>query len=247
MTLLVAPGLLITAAVPAYAFAPGLGESQFEASDLHEQAQESVQSARVPDPSAQTSVTRDGYSAVSADEMRSMADEMLSMTVETGPAAATQAVDSRVASSSGSDSTPGVRQEGDDYPWPGEPIGDQGGGISPIGYNYRECVDFVAWRLNRDAGSTDSPWKWTWGDLTPNGGNASEWARAWQDHGWVTSHDPVPGAVAWFTGNHVAYVQAVNDDGTVALEEYNQNYDHAYHRRTVQSGEVPLYLYPPQA
>ena len=41
------------------------------------------------------------------------------------------------------------------------------------------------------------------------------------------------GAVAWFTYNHVAYVQSVPGDGTVVLEEYNWMGSHAYHTRTV--------------
>lgn len=36
-----------------------------------------------------------------------------------------------------------------------------------------------------------------------------------------------------FTGNHVAYVQSVNSDGTVSLEEYNWGNDHSYHTRTI--------------
>ncbi|MFC6357056.1 CHAP domain-containing protein [Luethyella okanaganae] len=237
VTLLVVPGLFLTAALPAYAFTPGTGEPQFETSDLRDQVQASAQSVDVSSLSAQVSVSRDGYSAVSADEIRRL-------TTEAERIATAQAAGSRTASS-GSYSTPGVRQEGDDYPWPWELTDNQGGGLSPLGYYYRECVDFVAWRLNRDAGSTGSPWRWKWSNLTPSGGSAYNWANAWQNHGWATSHDPVPGAVAWFTGNHVAYVQAVNGDGTVTLEEYNWGNDHAYHRRTVPSGEVPLYLYPP--
>ena len=52
------------------------------------------------------------------------------------------------------------------------------------------------------------------------------------------------GAVAWFPYNHVAYVQSVNGDGTVTIEEYNWNSDHSYHVRTIPVGEA-LYLYPP--
>jgi surface antigen len=147
--------------------------------------------------------------------------------------------------SSGSSTSVSPREEGDDYPWRDQLTDDEGGGLSPLRYYYRECVDFVAWRLNRDQGSTGAPFKWTWGNLTPGGGSAYAWAGQWASHGWVTSSTPVPGSVAWFTGNHVAYVQAVNSDGTVSLEEYNWGNDHAYHTRTIPASDVPLFLYPP--
>ena len=67
--------------------------------------------------------------------------------------------------------------EGDDYPWWNETPDDYGGGLSPLRYYYRECVDFVAWRLNRDAGVTSAPWRWDWGNLAS--GSAYAWADEW--------------------------------------------------------------------
>lgn len=131
---------------------------------------------------------------------------------------------------------------GDDYPYANGP----GDAMSPLMYATRNCTDFVAWRLNRDAGSFGEPWLMTWSYLTPAGGDASNWASAWEAHGWATSTIPVAGAVAWFGygENHVAYVQAVNDDGTVMIEEYN--FDRlSYGTRTLAADSIPLYLYPP--
>ena len=137
----------------------------------------------------------------------------------------------------------GARAMGDDYPWPDALSRPQGGGLSPLNYYYRECVDFVAWRLNRDAGSTSAPFRWVWSNLAQ--GSAYSWKRAWENHGWTTSSTPVNGAVAWFPGgNHVAYVSGVLPDGSVALEEYNYNVDHGYSQRVIQPGEA-YYLYPP--
>ncbi len=132
-----------------------------------------------------------------------------------------------------------VRQPGDDYPWR-----NAGYSLSPLGYNYRQCVDFVAWRLNRDQGVTSAPWKWVWANLTPNGGSASEWERAWIAHGWVTSATPVVGSVAWFVGNHVAYVHAI-DGVNVVIEEYNGSSSRSYAMRTIPISAVGRFLYPP--
>ena|GEM_PF-1140416 len=139
----------------------------------------------------------------------------------------------------------GARELGDDYPWFSELSNNQGGGLSPLNYFYRECVDFVAWRLNRDAGSTTAPFLYDWSYLTPSGGNASQWKYAWKSHGWPTSTTPIAGSVAYFSGNHVAYVKQVNADGSVLLEEYNYNSDHLYGQRTIAASDADLYLYPP--
>ncbi|MEJ3403830.1 CHAP domain-containing protein [Rathayibacter sp. YIM 133350] len=236
VTLLVVPGVFLTVALPAYAFAPGSGETQFKASGAHVLAEANAQSVEVPSVSAKITVARDGYTAVSGAEIRRKTEE--AQRAARAQAAAEAAA--KVKAQGGSYSSPGARQEGDDYPWPGGPVGV----LSPLNYEYRECVDFVAWRLNRDAGAT-GPWKWVWSNMTPGGGSAWNWANAWESHGWAVSHDPIVGSVAWFTYNHVAYVQSVNGDGTVTIEEYNQNSDHNYHRRTIATGSVALFLYPP--
>jgi surface antigen len=139
----------------------------------------------------------------------------------------------------------GARELGDDYPWFSELSNNQGGGLSPLNYFYRECVDFVAWRLNRDAGSYSAPFKYVWSNLTPSGGNAYQWKRAWQKNGWETSTTPVAGAVAWYSYGHVAYVKSVNGDGTITVEDYNQSGMHVYDIRTVPENDAQLYLYPP--
>ena len=133
-----------------------------------------------------------------------------------------------------------VKQPGDDYPW--RLAGTSA--LSPLGYYYRQCVDFVAWRLNRDQGVTSAPWKWTWSSLTPNGGDASQWEKAWISHGWTTSATPIVGSVAWFVGDHVAYVHSI--DGTnVTIEEYNGMASLAYAMRTIPISSVGRFLYPP--
>ena len=144
----------------------------------------------------------------------------------------------------------GAHQPGDDYPWPTAATINHGGGLSTLGYYYRECTDFAAWRLNRDAGISTAPWKYAWSQLTPLGGNAIDWKRNWISHGWPTGSQPMPGAIAWWGTNggalgHVAYVQAVDPDRTVTIEEYNWGGKHRYDRRTISVGTPDLYLYPP--
>lgn len=227
VTLIAIPGLFLTAGLPAYAFSPGQGQGVAG----RQRATTGAQGVNVAAGAVNVTVARDGFTATSTEEL-AMRDRAAKRAASSKASAAEFAVY-------------GVRAPGDDYPWPYEITNLQGGGLSPLGYYYRECVDFVAWRLNRDAGSTGGNWRWTWSNLTPGGGNASSWASAWASAGRTTSHTPIVGAVAWFTYNHVAYVQKVNPDGTVLLEEYNWMGNHMYHTRTVQPSEVNLYLYPP--
>ncbi|TXK19372.1 CHAP domain-containing protein [Homoserinibacter sp. GY 40078] len=171
---------------------------------------------------------RDDYSATSATDLRRLYQDAVRQ----------QNLEAYVAS--------GAKEMGDDYPWAAELTRGQGGGLSPLNYFYRECVDFVAWRLNRDAGSTSAPFKWTWSTLTPGSGSAYSWKRQWEKHGWPISNEPSPGWVAWFPGqNHVAYVSGVLDDGSVVVEEYNWG-PNIYGQRIIQPSDA-IYLSPPPA
>lgn len=171
-------------------------------------------------------VKRDGYTATSAADLRRAARAEI-----------------RRANLAAYDAS-GAKALGDDYPWPGELTAVQGGGLSPLRYYYRECVDFVAWRLNRDAGVTQAPFLYTWANLTPGGGSAYAWKRQWEAHGWPVSNIATPGWVAWFPGrNHVAYVTALTPEGLVVIEDYNHN-DWAYHQTVIDPADA-IYLSPP--
>ncbi len=222
MTVLVVPGLFATAALPAYAsvYAPELGTS---AASAAQQGRSFVVSSEA----AAQAIDRSGLSATSEDEMRARIAD---------PARA-----ARVAKYLAS----GAVEAGDDYPWFYQAADYEGGGLSPLGYYYRECVDFVAWRLNRDVGSTEAPFAFTWPYLTPGGGDARQWASNWKRHGWPTGKEPVAGAVAWFPGNHVAYVKEVFPDGTFLIEEYNHGMSHAYGQRILEVSDIALFLYAP--
>jgi peptidoglycan DL-endopeptidase CwlO len=188
-----------------------------------------AQSVAVSAEAATTAPVRDGFRATTPDQLAQIAKDALRANLNAEYLAS------------------GARELGDDYPWPYELRDYQGGGLSPLNYYYRECVDFVAWRLNRDAGSYQAPFKWVWSNLTPTGGNGSQWLYAWEAHGWPVSSVPIVGSVAYTGYNHVAYVKAVNSDGTVLIEEYNYGGDGKYDQRTIPASSVPHFLYPPPA
>jgi len=214
------PGLVATAALPAYS-------QTFSVDPSYSSSTTGSQSLLVPVDVAGETISRSGIIATSDTEM------------------AARRLDNARAKRAAAYNASGATAAGDDYPWPYEAADVEGGGLSALGYYYRECVDFVAWRLNRDAGSTSGPWKYTWSKLTPNGGNASQWASNWRAHGWATGSEPVAGSVAWFNGNHVAYVKEVPGDGTVVIEEYNHGMSHKYGIRTLAISDIALFLYAP--
>lgn len=141
-----------------------------------------------------------------------------------------------VATSCGVGGKVGSAIVGDDYPYPGMPIYTG----SPLGYYYRECVDFVAWRLNEQSGTTHPPFIATY----QGNGNAVDWRDRLVAKGFKADSTPAVGAVAWwgaFTRNgsmqmgehgHVAIVSAVHEDGSITIEQYNvlPFADHAYNK-----------------
>ncbi len=221
-TMLAVGGMVAVVGLPAYANllteTPGTAAAKTDAAS---------QDLIVPAALTAATAIRDGYSATTPEQLAQMSRDALR-------AAENQAY-----------LLSGARELGDDYPWPYELPDDMGGGLSPLNYYYRECVDFVAWRLNRDQGSYSAPFKWVWSNLTPTGGNASQWLYAWESKGRTVSATPIVGSVAWFPGaNHVAYVKAVLDGGYVLIEEYNHGSSHMYGQRVIPVGAA-TYLYPP--
>ena len=80
-----------------------------------------------------------------------------------------------------------------------------GGGSKSNGYSYGYCTYYVATRR-----AIPSTW-----------GNASSWSYNAAVSGYGVGTIPRAGAVAWENGNHVAYVERVNGDGTVTVSEMN--------------------------
>ncbi|KQM15717.1 hypothetical protein ASF83_07225 [Plantibacter sp. Leaf171] len=220
------PALLATVALPAYA-ASSNAQTEYGTSASEQLKTSGAQSVVASDKVADAPISRDLYTATTPDEL---AERQRKLDAAAAASDATYSI------------TVGARQSGDDYPWFDQATDDEGGGLSPLRYYYRECVDFVAWRLNRDAGTPSGNWAFTWGNGLPPS-SAYGWADSWQ---YNKGTNAIAGSVAWFNYNHVAYVQSVNADGTVTLEEYNWgSARHSYNTRTIAASAVALYLYPP--
>ena len=109
-----------------------------------------------------------------------------------------------------------------------------GNDISPLGFAYRNCTDFAAWRVGI-----------TWASFIRHGdGNAVGWKQAAINDGYTVSSTPVVGAVAWWPGGlgHVAVVLSLNGDGSVNVEQYNQQNTGVYSQQSSVRADAYLYI-----
>ncbi|MDR1970069.1 MAG: CHAP domain-containing protein [Candidatus Nomurabacteria bacterium] len=110
--------------------------------------------------------------------------------------------------------------------------------VDPWGMYNRECVSYVAWKVHQNYGNM--PY---WGGI----GNANQWLGNAARFGIPYGSTPKPGSVAAFNGGrwgHVAWVESVNDNGTINLSEYNWGGDGLYHERYgVAVGSVSGFIY----
>jgi surface antigen len=93
---------------------------------------------------------------------------------------------------------------------------------SSRGYGYRNCTDWVAWRLEQ----TGVPSR-----LVIGLGNGGQWAVNSRGRAGLTvSASPRRGDAAVQAGNpgHVAFVEAVYADGAIQVSEYNKSFDGTY-------------------
>ena len=114
----------------------------------------------------------------------------------------------------------------------------RGNGFSPYGYAYRNCTDYVAWKL-----STTN----RFGNYRGLG-NAVSWAGGARARGYSVNQIPARGAVAWWGAEkfggfgHVAWVVNV-DVGSVEIAEYNHNGNGRFDLRRIPPGAADAYIH----
>lgn len=111
--------------------------------------------------------------------------------------------------------------------------------FSGYGFAYRNCTDYVAWKIN-SLGSGFSN--------TMNGGrfgNAKNWDDNARNLGWTVSATPRVRAIAVSnagTYGHVAFVESVNGDGSVNVSEYNSAVKGGYGTRNGVRFDAYVYV-----
>ena len=143
---------------------------------------------------------------------------------------------------------------GDNYPYKescagchNRIFGDNHNDVSEWNFYYRQCTDFVAWRLNSANGVNftnqylgASAW-----------GNAVAWQNTARDKGITVDMTPAIGAVAFYgayefgsySTGHVMWVADINDNDTIVIEEYNYTIPSCYSVRTIPANSVSGYIH----
>lgn len=120
------------------------------------------------------------------------------------------------------------------YPW-WQSMGGLKAGYDPQGFAWAQCTSYVAFAIRTYSGYKDFQNNWKGQHF----GNAKEWDAAARGAGIRVDQMPVVGAVAersvgrW---GHVAYIVAVNPDGTFVVNEYNHVTSRAFSSRTAKIG-----------
>jgi surface antigen/peptidoglycan hydrolase CwlO-like protein len=118
--------------------------------------------------------------------------------------------------------------------------GFNGNGADPLGYGCRQCVSYTAWKILQ---TTDYAPRW-WG-------NANMWPASARAVGFSTGSTPRVGSVGIISAGqygHSVWVEAVNDDGTVDVSQYNyynaggSGWGH-YSKMRVSSATYDTYIY----
>ncbi len=124
------------------------------------------------------------------------------------------------------------------YPHPNAPdCNEYGpGGCVPDKWAFYQgqCTSWVAFRLND---RNQIPFNNTY--RQPSGhrwSNASKWVAAANRARIAVNNTPGLGSVAWYP-NHVAYVEKLNNDGSIVISEMNYDLHNGFRQRTVRPGQ----------
>jgi surface antigen len=119
-----------------------------------------------------------------------------------------------------------------DYPWNSSNCGmigyfstggADGNGGDGRGYGCRQCASYAAWRVAKETGYYPINW-----------GNAKDFPSSASGL-FPVGYTPKAGSLAVMTGSaagnfegHIAWVEAVNGNGTILVSQYNYNYGAGY-------------------
>lgn len=121
--------------------------------------------------------------------------------------------------------------------------GSDGGadGQGSDGYGCRQCASYVAWRIGKETNYYPQNW-----------GNATNFPESASAVGFDYGYTPKAGSVAVIRGTasapegHVAWVEAVNGDGTITVSQYNYNYGDGwgkYSKMKLSASVFQVYVY----
>jgi len=117
------------------------------------------------------------------------------------------------------------------YPYSNPPACTDGGACiaDKLDFYRGQCVSWVAYRLSELNGIAFTDYfggKGRWGD-------AAGWGKHAAKLGIAVNSTPAVGSVAWYSSDHVAYVERVNSPTSVVISEMNYDADNGFRVRTI--------------
>ena len=95
-------------------------------------------------------------------------------------------------------------------------------------YSGHNCTNYMAYRMIKAGLPTERPWS--------GSGDARNWGVVFKSK---TDQTPMVGSVAWWSSNHVAYVQQIVDANTIIISEDHYRGDFDWRRITRSGGGWP--------
>lgn len=95
-------------------------------------------------------------------------------------------------------------------------------------YSGHNCTNYVAYRMIKAGMPSTRPWS--------GSGDARNWGRVFASK---TNQTPMIGSVAWWSSNHVAYVQRIIDANTIIVSEDHYGGDFDWRKITRTGGGWP--------
>jgi YVTN family beta-propeller protein len=128
---------------------------------------------------------------------------------------------------------PGIADAYYGYPYPDPPACTDGGScVEDKWYFYEgQCTSWVAYRINQLSGVPFN--NYYDGSSTNTWGDASNWGPHARNLGIPVNATPSLGSVAWYSSDHVAYVEWVNSPTSVVISEMNYDNDNGFRVRTI--------------
>lgn len=102
-------------------------------------------------------------------------------------------------------------------------------------YDEGQCTHYIFEKVKADGGLIESDWS-----------DAKYWAKRAQEDGYAVNGQPAEGSILQTEAGklgHVAYIEAVNEDGSIEISEMNLVEVYEITERTIEADDIDKYEY----